>query len=166
MLEAFPAAPLQLLSEDGVLQPGVTLARTPQELYGLWREMTRIREFDRKLVTLLRQGRISFYAQASGMEATQLGAARGLRPGHDWVWGYYRDQGIALGLGLPLSEVVAQMLGSNADPNRGRQMPHHPGSRRLNFVSGASSIASQVPPAVGTAMAQRYLGTDEVTLCT
>ena len=166
MLEAFPPQPFQVILEDGHLRPGATFDQTPAQLRELWESMTLVREFDRKLVTLLRQGRTTFYAQASGMEATQIGIARGLRPGHDWVWGYYRDQGIALGLGLSLTDVVAQMVGSNNDLNKGRQMPHHSGSVASRFVSGSSSIASQVPPAVGMAMAQQYLGLDEVTVCT
>jgi 2-oxoisovalerate dehydrogenase E1 component alpha subunit len=166
MLEAFTSVPHQIVGEDGQLRPGATVDHTPAQLRDLWEKMTLVREFDRKLVTLLRQGRTTFYAQASGMEATQIGVAAGLRAGHDWVWGYYRDQGIALGLGMPLGDVVAQMLGSNSDLNKGRQMPHHPGSVATRFVSGSSSIASQVPPAVGTAMAQQYLGLDEVTVCT
>jgi len=166
MLEAFPSSPYQIVGEDSQLRPGSELTHSPAELRQLWEQMTLVREFDRKLVTLLRQGRTTFYAQASGMEATQIGVASALRPGHDWVWGYYRDQGIALGLGMPLGDMVAQMVGSNSDLNKGRQMPHHPGSVAQRFVSGSSSIASQVPPAVGTAMASRYLGTDEVTVCT
>jgi 2-oxoisovalerate dehydrogenase E1 component alpha subunit len=166
MLEAFSSTPYQMIGEDGRLHPGTTLSHTPTQLRGLWESMTLVREFDRKLVTLLRQGRTTFYAQASGMEATQIGLAAALKPGHDWVWGYYRDQGIALGLGVSLDDVVAQMVGSNSDLNKGRQMPHHLGSAAQRFVSASSSIASQVPPAVGMAMAQRYLGTDEVTVCT
>jgi len=166
MLEAFPTQPFQVVLEDGHLRPGATFDQTPAQLRELWKSMTLVREFDRKLVTLLRQGRTTFYAQASGMEATQIGISRGLRPGQDWVWGYYRDQGVALGLGMSLVDVVAQMVGSNNDLNKGRQMPHHPGSVASRFVSGSSSIASQVPPAVGMAMAQTYLGLDEITVCT
>ena len=43
---------------------------------------------------------------------------------------------------------------------------HHFGSAAHNFVSISSSIASQVPPAAGNAMAQKALGVDEITVCT
>ncbi|MFC4454536.1 thiamine pyrophosphate-dependent dehydrogenase E1 component subunit alpha [Deinococcus sonorensis] len=165
MIHPLPT-PVQYLGEDGSVRPGVTLPGTPDDWYALWHTMLLVREYDRKLVTLLRQGRTTFYAQAAGMEATQVGIGRALRPGHDWVWGYYRDQGIALTMGARLQDLAAQMLGSNSDPNRGRQMPHHYGSAQINFVSASSSIANQVPPATGTALAQKMLGTDEVTVCT
>ena len=131
---------------------------TPELLRELHHEMVRAREFDRKLVTLLRQGRTTFYAQSSGMEATQVGLARSIRVGHDWVWPYYRDHTLGLAMGVPMIDLISQCLGTNSDLCKGRQMPHHFGRARQNFVSISSSIASQVPPAAGNAMAQKYLG--------
>lgn len=166
MIQPFTADPIRFVSEDGRPIHPLPAQYTPaflRELHGL---MLLGREFDRKLITLLRQGRTSFYAQASGMEATQIGLAKAIRPKHDWVWGYYRDQVLALGLGVPLFNLISQCLGSNTDESRGRQMPHHFSSREYNFASISSSIASQVPPAAGSAMAQKYLGTDEITVCT
>ena len=166
MIQPFTPDPIRFVAEDG--QPLLPLPERykPELLRELHTLMLRAREFDRKLVTLLRQGRTTFYAQSSGMEATQVGLARSIRAGHDWLWPYYRDHTLALALGMPMLELVSQMLGSNSDTCRGRQMPHHFASRKLNLASISSSIASQVPPAAGTAMAQKYLGTDEITVCT
>lgn len=165
-IEPFTAEPIRYVAEDGTPIRELPGRYTPEFLKELHRVMLLGREFDQKLITLLRQGRTSFYAQASGMEATQVGLARAIRAGHDWVWGYYRDQVLALGLGVPLSNLISQCLGSNTDESRGRQMPHHFSARDYNFASISSSIASQVPPAAGSAMAQKYLGTDEITVCT
>lgn len=41
------------------------------------------------------------------------------------------------------------MLATQADPNKGRQMPEHPGSKALNYFTVASPIASHVPPPLG-----------------
>lgn len=166
MIQPFTSDPLQWVAEDGRPIRELPARFTPEVLRELHREMVRAREFDKKLVTLLRQGRTTFYAQASGMEATQVGLARSIRVGHDWVWPYYRDHPVALAMGVPLLDLVSQCLGTNSDPSRGRQMPHHFAAARYNFVSISSSIASQVPPAAGSAMAQKYLGTDEITVCT
>lgn len=166
MIEPFTAEPIRFVAEDGQPTQPLPERYTPQFLRELHRLMLQGREFDRKLVTLLRQGRTSFYSQASGMEATQIGLAKALRSGHDWVWGYYRDHILGMGLGISMLNIVSQCLGSNTDECRGRQMPHHFSSRAHNFVSASSSIASQVPPAVGNAMAQKYLGTDEITAVT
>ena len=165
-IQPFTAEPIRYVGEDGLPVQALPSAYTPERLRELHGVMLRAREFDRKLITLLRQGRTTFYAQSSGMEATQVGLAHSIRPGHDWVWPYYRDHTLALALGVPMFELISQVLGSNSDPSRGRQMPHHFAARKQHFVSISSSIANQVPPATGTAMAQKYLGTDEITVCT
>lgn len=166
MIEPFTPDPIRFIAEDGQPTQDLPPQYTPELLRELHRAMLQAREFDRKLINMLRQGRTTFYAQSSGMEATQVGLARSIRVGHDWVWPYYRDHTLGLAMGMPMMELVSQMLGTNTDTCRGRQMPHHFASRKLNFVSVSSSIASQVPPAAGNAMAQKYLGTDEITVCT
>ena len=166
MIKPHTPAPIRYVAEDGQIVQTLPARYTPELLRELHHSMLQAREFDRKLITLLRQGRTTFYAQSSGMEATQVGLARSVRAGHDWVWPYYRDHTLGLALGVPMFELISQCLGTNSDPSRGRQMPHHFASARLNFVSISSSIASQVPPAAGSAMAQKYLGTDEITVCT
>ncbi|MFC3833702.1 MULTISPECIES: thiamine pyrophosphate-dependent dehydrogenase E1 component subunit alpha [Deinococcus] len=166
MIEVHTPDPIRYVNEDGQPVQALPGRFTPELLRELHREMLRAREFDRKLITLLRQGRTTFYAQSTGMEATQVGLARSIRPGHDWVWPYYRDHTLGLAMGVPMYELISQCLGTNSDPSRGRQMPHHFASAALKFVSISSSIASQVPPAAGSAMAQKYLGTDEITVCT
>ncbi len=166
MHKPFSDKPIQLIGEDGQKVGRWSLDLGEEELRALHRDMLRARVFDDKLVTLLRQGKTTFYAQCGGMEATQVGVAHAARAGHDWFWPYYRDQGIALALGVPMRDMVAQCLGVAADLNKGRQMPHHFGDARYNLMSISSSIANQVAPATGTAMAQQYLGTDEITVCT
>ncbi|MBB6098899.1 2-oxoisovalerate dehydrogenase E1 component alpha subunit [Deinobacterium chartae] len=166
MFKPFTDQPIVRIGEDGKKIGRWSLDLEAAQLLRLWRDMVRARIFDEKLVTLLRQGKTSFYAQSSGMEATQVGIAHGIRAGYDWVWPYYRDQGLALAAGFPLKDLVAQSLGTNDDLCKGRQMPHHFGSAEHRFVSISSSIANQVAPATGTAMAQKYLGSDEITVCT
>lgn len=166
MIEPFTPEPLRWVAEDGTPVRELPARFTPELLRELHRLMVQAREFDRKLITLLRQGRTTFYAQSSGMEATQVGLARSMRVGHDWVWPYYRDHTLGLAMGVSMFDLISQCLGTNSDLCRGRQMPHHFGVKAQNFVSISSSIASQVPPAAGNAIAQKYLGTDEITICT
>lgn len=166
MHKPFTERPIGRVDEHGKKIGRWKLRYSEAELLEMHRDMVRARELDRKLVTLLKQGKTSFYAQADGMEATQIGIGKAMRSGHDWFWGYYRDQGVALALGMETETIVAQSMGTLNDRCKGRQMPHHLGDSRFNLAAASSSIASQVPPAAGTAMAQKYLGTDEVTFCT
>lgn len=166
MIKPFTLEPIRYLAENGQPVQELPPQYTPERLRELHALMLQAREFDRKLITLLRQGRTTFYAQSSGMEATQVGLASSIRVGHDWVWPYYRDHTLGLAMGVPMAELISQCLGTNSDSCRGRQMPHHFAAKRQNFVSISSSIASQVPPAAGNAMAQKYLGVDEITVTT
>lgn len=158
MHKPFTDKPIRRVGEDGKKVGRWALDLDHAKLERMYRDMVAARILDEKLVTLLRQGKTSFYAQCSGQEGVQVGAAHAVRPGHDWVFPYYRDQALGVALGVPIVELVAQSLGSAADPNKARQMPQHFGTRALNFVSVCSSIASQLPPAAGTAIAQLVRG--------
>ena len=43
-------------------------------------------------------------------------------------------------------------------------MPAHYGHRRLRIISGSSPVATQIPQAVGVALASKMRGEDAVTL--
>jgi len=157
--------PLTLLDESGRWCADFPMPWSRDELRALYRDLVRARNFDARLSTLQRQGRVSFVASAAGHEGAQVGAARALVPGRDWVFPYYRDLPLVLALGWPLEEALAQQLATRLDPARGRQMPAHPGSGPLHVFTPASAIASHIPPAVGSALAQRLAGRGDVTLC-
>ena len=156
---------IRVLDEDGRWLHDAPLPFAPDELRSLYRDLQRARMLDARLSTLQRQGRVSFVASAAGHEGAQVGAARALSPGRDWVFPYYRDLALVLALGWPLEQALAQQLATRLDPARGRQMPAHPGSGPLNVFTPASAIASHVPPAVGSALAQKLAGRGDVTLC-
>lgn len=166
MYKAFTEKPIQRIGEDGKRLGRQKIGLPPEKLLEMYRDMLRARLFDEKLVLILRQGKTSFYSQSTGMEGTQIGLAHAIRAGHDWVWPYYRDQGLMLALGVPARDLLAQFMGLESDQSKARQMPHHFSSRAHRVVSCSSSIANQVAPAAGMAMAQKYLGLDEITVCT
>lgn len=166
MFEAFTNQPIRLIGEDGSRTQPFELDLSADELLQIHRDMIRARVFDERLIPILRQGKTSFYAQSTGMEATQIGIAWGVKRDHDWFWPYYRDQGLVLTLGMPLDRWISQLLGSNSDVCKGRQMPQHFSDPEHHIATVCSAIGSHIAPAAGTAIAQKYLGTDEITVCT
>src|ERR671926_522083 len=58
------------------------------------------RRVDERSWILNRQGKAAFVISCQGQEGCQVGAAYTLRPGHDYVYPYYRDHGIVLTLGM------------------------------------------------------------------
>ena len=116
------------------------------------------RALDDRAITLQRQSRAYFEIAGAGHEALGLAMARSLRPGHDWLFPYYRDQALVLGLGVTPRDILLQAVGSCEDTSSGgRQMPAHWGNKALNIVSQSSCTGSQCLPAVGCAEASRYI---------
>ena len=151
----------QLLSEDGALVSGVA----PGELgwldkplaRKLFDGMLRIRVTDARMMALQRQGRIGFYGEAAGQEAAVVGSAAASEP-HDWIVPALREAGVGLYRGMPLDSYTAQIFGNAQDPSKGRQMPCHPCDRATNYVVMSSCVSTQIPHAVGIAMAMKIAG--------
>lgn len=148
--------PHQVVRPDGSVADEAALAMVETDLLvDLYRAVWRSREIDRRLSGLQRQGRIGFYGTSIGEEAAVFGSAAALES-RDWVFPALRQGGVAVWRGYPLSQYVAQCIGNSLDWLQGRQMPCHYSDRSRNHVSWSSVIATQLPHAVGAAMASRY----------
>jgi len=53
----------------------------------------------------------------------------------------YREPGILLWRGFTLQEFANQCFGNKDDNGKGRQMPVHYGSKKLNYITVASTVA-------------------------
>ncbi len=126
-------------------------------LLRLYREMVRLRTVDERMMTLQRQGRVGFYGACTGQEAATLASAIALEP-DDWIFPALREGGAMLLRGFPLVPYLCQVFGNRGDETKGRQMPSHMASRSVNQVSWGSCIATQLPQAVGAAMAAKIKG--------
>src|SRR3989441_5689608 len=130
----------------------------PREvLLRLYREMVRLRTLDERMMTLQRQGRVGFYGACTGQEAATLASAIALEAS-DWIFPALREGGAMLLRGFPLVPYLCQIFGNAGDETKGRQMPSHMASRSVNQVSWSSCIGTQLPQAVGAAMAARIKG--------
>lgn len=145
---------------------GAAPVPTPDQRRELLRRMLLHRQIDTRGFQLNRQGRIPFALGGEGHEAAQAGASLAFTRGSDVFVPYYRDLGLALGIGLPLEDVFTSLFARSADRSGGRQFPSHFSRREIGLVSVSSIIASQVSHAVGIAFAMKYRAeTGRAVLC-
>src|SRR5262245_6544330 len=139
---------LRVLQEDGSADPATDPRLPAERCVDLYRWMLFLREFDRKMLGLQRQGRIAFYGACLGQEAAVVGSAACAAP-EDWVFPALREGGAALLRGMPLRTYIGQLYGNSADEALGHQQPMHFSWRKGNHVSLSSPIGTQGPQAVG-----------------
>lgn len=108
-------------------------------LQKMYKDMVLLNVMDKILYESQRQGRISFYMTNYGEEATHIGSAAALNI-NDLVYGQYREVGVLIWRGFTLDELMNQCYGNVDDLGKGRQMPVHYGSKRLNFVTISSPL--------------------------
>jgi len=159
-----PEELIRLLRPDGKLEAGQEAPEiSAKDLLRLYRVMLLNRRIDERMLKLQRQGRIGFYVGSTGEEAAIIGSAFALEP-TDWLLPCYRELGAILLRGYPLYDLCCQLFGNAEDKILGRQMPNHYASADLHYGSITSTVASQIPHAVGIGMASRIQGTGEVAL--
>ena len=150
----------QLVREDGTAteQGNDALANLDQAFAReMFEGMLRIRVTDARMMALQRQGRIGFYGEALGQEAAIVGCAAASAP-DDWVVPALREAGVGLFRGMTLDSYIAQIFGNAEDPTKGRQMPCHPCDKQHHYVVMSSCVSTQVPHAVGIALAMKIAG--------
>ena len=99
------------------------------------------------------------HATSRGHEAIQLALALQLLP-QDFVFPYYRDDSILLGIGMEPYELMLQLMAKRDDPfSGGRTYYSHPSLRRDHMPKiphQSSATGMQAIPATGTAMGFWY----------
>ncbi len=140
-------------------KPGVA-----KEIYlDLFRKMLAVYYLEERCKLFVRAGKVSFHASCRGHEKIQIAMSMLLAPGKDWVFPYYREKGLMIGLGMPLRDIFLHMLSKADDPSGGgRNMSEHFSSPALRVVSPTACTGTQYLAAVGMAKAIKADGGGEV----
>ncbi|WP_102691437.1 thiamine pyrophosphate-dependent dehydrogenase E1 component subunit alpha [Rummeliibacillus pycnus] len=144
-----------------------TLGLSDEVVLEMYRTMLLARRLDERMWLLNRAGKIPFVISCQGQEAAQVGAAFALNREQDYIAPYYRDMGVVLHFGMTAKELMLSAFAKAEDPNSGgRQMPGHFGQRKNHILTGSSPVTTQVPHAVGVALAGKMQKKDFVTFVT
>ena len=131
----------------------------------MYRQMLLCRTLDERVWMLNRQGKAAIVASAQGHEAAQISSVHALRPGCDLFYTYYRDLAVLLALGMTPAEVMLGFLAKDGERMSGaRQFPLHGAYPDLGVVNLSNVVGTQVPQAVGAALAARMRGEDTVVI--
>jgi len=161
--ETFPV--YRIMDDEGEVLDAAQLPEVGQELtQKMYKNMVTLNVMDGVLYDAQRQGRISFYMTASGEEATHVGSASVLDP-EDVIYAQYREAGVLMWRGFTIADFMNQCFSNELDMGKGRQMPVHYGSRRLNFQTISSPLGTQIPQAAGTGYALKLAGRSNVCIC-
>jgi len=141
----------QRLGPDGTLR-GKDPNLAPQTLMSFYEQLVFGRLFDEKASNLSTLREIGTYAPGKGQEGCQVGAANALDK-EDWYVPMYRDSAGMMAFGMPPKNLLLYWGGDE----RGMHIP--PG---LNMLPIAVPVATQLPHAVGLALAKRLQGEKSV----
>lgn len=142
-----------------------SLGLSEEDLLQMYEKMLLARKIDERMWLLNRSGKIPFVVSCQGQEAAQVGAAFAMDKEKDYLAPYYRDLAMVLSFGMTAEDIMMSAFAKVDDPSSaGRQMPNHFGSKKHRIITGSSPVTTQVPHAVGFALAAKLKGEKFVTL--
>ena len=159
------ASQTHILAESAADVRGGTARPDSGQLLEMYRKMVLCRALDERVWLMNRQGKAAIVASAQGHEAGQIGSVASLTVGHDRFYIYYRDLAVLVSVGLTPAQIMSGFLAKKGEPLSGaRQFPTHGAHAGLKVINLSNVVATQIPQAVGDALASKMRGEDVVTI--
>ena len=137
---------------------------TTKDLLEIYRLLVLTREFEDRLCALWGHGGVVELPHGSqGQEAIAIGSCYGLRL-KDQVMPSLRTRGAFIVKGVPTSIQMAGIFGKVTGPARGKSTTHHMADPGRGVLLGSGLIGSDIPVAVGAALAFKLQKTDNLVV--
>ncbi|NVN12676.1 pyruvate dehydrogenase (acetyl-transferring) E1 component subunit alpha [Nguyenibacter vanlangensis] len=134
------------------------------DLQRAFHDMVLIRRFEERAGQLYGMGLIGGFCHLYiGQEAVVVGVQMELKHG-DKIITSYRDHGQMLAAGMDPRGVMAELTGREGGYSRGKGGSMHMFSTEKHFYGGHGIVGAQVSLGIGLAFANKYRGTDEVSV--
>lgn len=131
----------------------------------LYRQMVLIRRLEENASDLYQKGKIGgFLHLYIGEEAVSTGVISA-RKQQDRIITAYRDHGVAINCGIPVKQVLAELMGKATGISKGKGGSMHMADVTKNYWGGHAIVGAHLPIAVGLALADHYEKRDAVTIC-
>ncbi|MBS1028833.1 pyruvate dehydrogenase (acetyl-transferring) E1 component subunit alpha [Gluconobacter albidus] len=139
-------------------------ALSPETMKRAYRNMLLVRRFEEKAGQLYGMGLIGGFCHLYiGQEAVVVGIGLNMKQGDKSITSY-RDHGQMLVAGMTPRGVMAELTGRSGGYSRGKGGSMHMFSREKEFYGGHGIVGAQVALGTGLAFANKYRGTDEVSI--
>ncbi|MAJ31066.1 MAG: dehydrogenase [Flavobacteriaceae bacterium] len=128
----------------------------------LYKRMLKSRMIEEKMLTLLRQGKVSKWFSGIGQEAISVGVTSVLTK-DEFILPMHRNLGVFLSKNVPLSKLFAQWQGKVNGFTKGRDRSFHFGSIEHKVIGMISHLGPQLAVATGIALGHKLRGEQNIT---
>ena len=130
-----------------------------------YKSMYLMRKFEEKLSQLYIQRKFGgFLHLYIGQEAVVAGAVSATRPDDNMITAY-RCHAHPIGKGTDIKFMMAELYGKATGLSKGKGGSMHMFDVRKRVFGGHGIVGGQIPLGAGLAFAEKYKGTDAVTMC-
>lgn len=127
---------------------------TKSEVLDLYKNLLLPRRIEERMLTLLRQGKISKWFSGIGQEAISVGVTTALQP-NDYILPMHRNLGVFTTRGIDFYTLFCQLFGKADGFTGGRDRSFHFGTMEHRIVGMISHLAATMPVADGLALASK-----------
>jgi pyruvate dehydrogenase E1 component alpha subunit len=131
----------------------------------MYRSQVALRQFETRAYDLFLENLVKGTSHLSlGQEAIAAGFATAMKK-DDWTFATYRGHAHTLARGVPMTPVLAELLGRSNGLMAGKGGSMHLTSVEHGVMGSYAIIGAHLPIACGAAWSAQYRGTDQVAVC-
>ncbi len=135
---------------------------SPEKAIELYKAMLKPRLIETKMLTLLRQGKISKWFSGIGQEAIAVGVTQVLNQ-DEYILPMHRNLGVFTERKIPLYRLFEQWQGKANGFTKGRDRSFHFGTQEFKIVGMISHLGPQLGVADGIALAHKLREENKIT---